>query len=198
MIADFCNSCRSYKPYKSYKSHKSYKPYSLLPLLFLMLFVTACGLTDEPAPHTLGEGDRLPEFSVELSDGTVVTDKTLRGEWALIILFNTSCPDCRRELPDLEEEYRRLAANNLVAPIGGAGRGDEARIRFICVARAEDAASIEAYWEEAGLTMPWSPQLDDRIYRLFADSGIPRSYLITPEGLISALNPALPLSLQFP
>lgn len=85
-------------------------------------------------------------------------------------------------LLELEREYRRLTADN-------------SDIRFICIARAEEAASIEAYWEEADLTMPWSPQSDDRIYRLFADSGIPRSYLITPDGLIAALNPSLPLSI---
>lgn len=52
---------KPYKPYMTYKPHMTYRPYKL-PLLIVMLLVSACGLTDEPSPRTLGEGDLYRSF----------------------------------------------------------------------------------------------------------------------------------------
>lgn len=137
----------------------------------LLLILSSCiGSDDDDPVSYVAVGDRLPEFSVELSDGTVVSTQTLRGCAALIVFFNTDCPDCRRELPEVE----RLQEMNPAVTI-------------VCIAREESAEKIAAYWAEAGLTLPYSPQPDRRIFNLFASSGIPRLYIADGQGTVTAV-----------
>lgn len=54
-------------------------------------------------------GDRLPVFSVEVTDGSehsVFNSNSLEGT-TVIVFFNTSCQDCQRELPELNAYYLR-------------------------------------------------------------------------------------------
>lgn len=44
-------------------------------------------------------GDRLPDFTVELSDGTILSRHSLVGKVSVLVFFHTECPDCQRELP---------------------------------------------------------------------------------------------------
>lgn len=69
-------------------------------------------------------------------------------------------------------------------------RGDALDVRFICISRGETQPSVAAYWQEAGLTLPYSAQPDDAVYRLFANRIIPRVYVTRPAAplpVISAL-----------
>gem|GEM_PF-5093123 len=69
-------------------------------------------------------------------------------------------------------------------------RGDALGVRFICISRGETQPSVAAYWQEAGLTLPYSAQPDDAVYRLFANRIIPRVYVTRPAAplpVISAL-----------
>lgn len=145
-------------------------------LCTLIAFIgTACiSDSDEPV-FSLAPGDPLPAFTVTLSDGTTVSNTTLLGNPAVIIFFNTTCPDCRRHLPELDRQYRQsLAQGNPTA--------------YICIARAETAPTIQTFWEQNQMTLPWSPQPDDKIYSLFASRGIPRVYHVSPTGLITAVQ----------
>ncbi|WP_305300806.1 hypothetical protein [Muribaculum intestinale] len=60
-------------------------------------------------------------------------------------------------------------------------RGDALDVRFICISRGETQPSVAAYWQEAGLTLPYSAQPDDAVYRLFANRIIPRVYVTSPS-----------------
>ncbi|MEE0978900.1 MAG: redoxin domain-containing protein [Muribaculaceae bacterium] len=135
---------------------------------------TSCVMDEDEPEFSLRPGDPLPTFSVTMNDGTVVTPESLAGAKAVIVFFNTSCPDCRRELPEINRRW--LAA-----------QAQGSATRFICVARDEGAASISAFWEQEGLTLPWSAQADSRIYSLFASSGIPRVYVVSPQSVITAV-----------
>ena len=68
------------------------------------LILSACVNDDEPEVRTLvAAGEQVPQFEVVLSDGTPVSSQSLLGRWYVIAFFDTSCSDCRRELPRLEE-----------------------------------------------------------------------------------------------
>lgn len=109
----------------------------------------------------VGKGDLLPDFEVTMNDGSRVSTADLAGRRSLVVLFNTGCPDCRRELPVIQSVYDAAGDN----------------FTLLCIAREEEAASIAAYWEANGLTMPYSPQADRRIFNLFATESIPRVYV---------------------
>lgn len=112
-------------------------------------------------------GDRLPQFCVEMSDGRIVTPADLEGAPALTVLFTTGCSDCRRLLPELEDVHRILPG-----------------LQMVLISRSETAVRLKLYWEENGLTMPWSAQSDDTVFRMFATSGVPRVYLTNSGGTV--------------
>lgn len=141
----------------------------LLVILPVILF-SGCVNEDEPAIESVGPGDRCPSFSAVMADGSIITSEDLRGHRSMIVFFNTSCSDCQRELPVVQQVYERLADSDA---------------RIICIARAEEKASIEKFWEEQNLSLPYSQQPDREIYSLFATSVIPRIYILSPELIIT-------------
>lgn len=140
---------------------------ALLPLLLLTALLPLSSCVNDPAPDepwSVGVGEPMPRFEVTLLDGTVVT----QADVELVCLFNTSCADCRAELPVLQQLHER-----------------HPELRMVCIARAQGTASVAAYWAEQGLTLPVSPQLTADVYHLFASSVIPRIY-IASGGIITA------------
>lgn len=124
-----------------------------------MAVLLAGCVKDEPAESLIKAGDRLPDFSITLDDGSLLTTSDLRGRESVIVLFSTSCPDCREELPKIEQLHRE--------------RPD---LTIVCISRSEDEASVASYWEENGLTLAYSAQSTADVYHLFATAGIPRVY----------------------
>jgi thiol-disulfide isomerase/thioredoxin len=51
-------------------------------------------------------GDKLPDFEVVMSDGSVVSNDSLEGNVSLVMFFHTSCPDCQQALPSVQEIQR--------------------------------------------------------------------------------------------
>lgn len=142
--------------------------------LVILAFTGCVNEGDEPA-WSLQVGDRLPEFEITLNNGDVVTTESLRGSESVIVFFNTSCVDCRRELPEIQKLYNEFLMQNRP-------------VRFICISREEGAASVAKFWEENNLTMPYSAQTDRRVYNLFASSGIPRLYEADKNLMIIKVN----------
>lgn len=142
---------------------------SFIAMVVVVVCVSSC-VTDDDKVTSLKEGDKVPEFTVELNDGSTLSTSDLRGHMSLLVFFNTSCSDCRQELPILQRVYEKKPADAVI----------------LCIAREEDKASIEAFWEANGLTLPYSPQPDRRIYNLFASGIIPRIYCVDPNLVIKA------------
>ena len=121
-------------------------------------------------------GDRVPVFTVETvnADGTVGTFSTgqLKGE-TVIVLFNTWCGDCQRELPRLNEYYLKHC--------------DDEGFQMVAISRAEGAESVAAFWKEQGLSIPYSAQTDRSVYQLFASSVIPRVYFCSSDGIVTRI-----------
>lgn len=122
------------------------------------------GEKEEPE-WCLRPGDALPAFEVMTIDGKRVSFTDSYEAEMVIVFFNTDCPDCRRELPELQKRYDE----NQLLP-------ESDRDIYICIAREEGEADIVGYWEANHLTLPVSPQPDRRIYSLFASVGIPRIF----------------------
>lgn len=140
----------------------------LVAVLISSLFVS-CINDDEIVVRECAIGDRLPDFSVTMSDGTSVSGASLRETASLTLFFHTSCPDCQQVLPIIQRIYDEYAS---------------AEIQFAFISREEDATSIATYWESQNFTMPYSAQANRSIYELFATSRIPRVYISDSEGII--------------
>ena len=135
-----------------------------------MLTATACIEEKTSGSSLIEAGDVVPGFAVYTADSTLVSNNSLKGHRAVIVFFNTSCADCRRELPCVDSLYRAMK--------------DEPEFKLVCIARDEEKPSIERFWKEKGLTMPYAPQSGRDVYNLFAKSIIPRIYICTREGVV--------------
>jgi thiol-disulfide isomerase/thioredoxin len=148
--------------------------------MLMALLALSCNAVNDGDDTNVKEyvkvGDRVPVFSVDVVDSegrtSVFSTARLTGE-TVIVLFNTSCGDCRRELPQLNAYYL-------------AHRHDKG-FQMVAIAREESAESIAAYWQAQGFEIPYSPQPDRRIYNLFASSIIPRVYYCTADGIVTRI-----------
>lgn len=155
------------------KQHFAIGALAALAAAWLMGGCVAEGTPDE---GLVGVGDYLPAFEVDAYRGgdfsaTVkVGDENLEGKPLVVVLFNTSCPDCREELPVVQRLRDAYAG----------------RANVLCISRSEGLPSVEAYWRDNGFTMDVSPQEDARVYGLFAKGVIPRVYVCDEYCIVRA------------
>ena len=140
----------------------------ILTILCAFLCSSGC-IKDKVEGVELKVGERLPKFSVVMSDGSQVSDESLMGSVSCIMFFHTSCPDCQRTLPVVQQVYDEYAQNGVL---------------FALISREQTAALVESYWTERGYDMPYSAQSDRTIYNKFAQSRIPRVYICDKDGII--------------
>lgn len=118
-------------------------------------------------------GDRLPDFTVELSDGTILSRHSLVGKVSVLVFFHTECPDCQRELPVVQKLYEYYR--------------EDARVEIVCIRREEAADEVAMYWRQHELTLPYSAQPDRNVYALFSEEGIPLVYISDADGIVRYL-----------
>ena len=126
-------------------------------------------IKEEHTAANLQIGDMLPDFMVEMSDATTVTDEILKETVSVVMFFHTSCPDCQQVLPQMQKIYDEYASKN---------------IQIALISREETAETIEAFWKENGLKMPYSAQKNRVVYETFAQDRIPRIYICEKGGII--------------
>ena len=145
------------------------------PLLLLTIFLASCvsgGGGDKPdETDRIGIGDRVPEFVLEdgSSGGEFRSPDDFLGNKTLLMFFTTWCPYCQREMPFVDNAYRKLT---------------EAGLSVVVINREEARWKVEEYWSDNGYVMPWWLDPDKGIFDLFAISGVPRFYLVDEQGII--------------
>ena len=113
-------------------------------------------------------GDPLPSFLLEMADGSSLTNTDLKGMPSLILFFHTSCSDCQRTIPVVQQAYEQFGQT----------------VRFVAVSRAQSKDEVSSWWLLNGITIPYSAQKDRKVYELFALSRIPRIYISDSYGVV--------------
>ena len=147
--------------------------YVALILLGLLMMGCSSIEDDNEVTERVNAGDRVPSFTVDVvTDGIISTFSTaqLTGE-TVIVFFNTTCPDCQRDLPKLNQYYLK--------------HKNDKGFQMVAISRAEGEDAVAAYWKDNGLQIPYSAQSDRRIYELFASSIIPRIYFVSAKGIVT-------------
>lgn len=138
-----------------------------------VVLLSACINDDddgEVSVSLVNVGDRIPDFSLSDADGRTVTSSSLSGWTFILNFFDTGCPDCQRELRVLQRLYDCYGE----------------RVPILNVPRSQAKDELEAYWLQAGLTMPFYLPADQRLYYRFANKTIPRTYVIDGSGRVLA------------
>lgn len=147
----------------------------LAALFLAALALTSCSIIEEKMPDSdnrVRVGQPLPYFSILMNDSTTLTTDSLRGKPSIIVFFNTTCPDCQRELPALNSRFLQ--------------HGNDTTI--IAISREESFESVSTYWLQQGLSLPFSAQPDRTVYSLFAKKGIPRIYISNQSCIVVKVN----------
>ena len=115
-------------------------------------------------------GETAPDFTVEMTDGSRVSLKELRGKVVLLNFWATWCPPCRQELTRVQKEIiDRFAGKPFV---------------FLPVSRGEKREAVEAFREKTGYTFPMGLDSARTVYDRYASEYIPRNFLIDTEGKV--------------
>ncbi len=139
----------------------------IVAAVLIVTGAVSCILDDDSGNTDLMPGDTIPDFTVQMNDGSTVTGASLRTGVSVIMFFNTGCPDCQETLPVVQKIYNEYGST----------------VKFALVCREQVEEEIGPYWERNRYTMPYSPQSDRSVYNLFASSGIPRIY-VCKDGIV--------------
>ncbi len=134
----------------------------------MLSILTAC-IKEKQTGADLKIGDILPDFEVVMNDGSVITDELLKENTSVVMFFHTTCPDCQQALPRMHHIYNEYAAKGVL---------------FALISREQGNNEIESYFKENGLNMPFSAQIDRKVYEKFAKTRIPRIYINAKGGTI--------------
>lgn len=159
---------------------KIVKRWIIVPEMLLIASCISEPIDDTPSGSKLNIGDSIPDFEIKLSNGTNLCTNDLIGKNCLLTFFHTQCSDCQKELPIINEVY--LAHQQ------------DTTWHFLCISRAEEYQSVNRFWQQHNLSLPYSAQPNDQIYRLFAYNTVPLIYVIDKEGIIRAIYTDNPLA----
>lgn len=140
----------------------------IISVLAVMTALSGC-IKEKHTGADLKVGDSLPDFRVEMNDGRTVTDETLKETASVVMFFHTSCPDCQQVLPHMQKIYDEYVSKT---------------VQIVLISREETSESIDIFWQEKGLKMPYSAQKNRVVYETFAQTRIPRIYVCEKGGKI--------------
>jgi peroxiredoxin len=116
-------------------------------------------------------GDSIPKFAVKDTENKTFDTSELKGKLLFINFWATWCVPCVEEMPSFENQVWLK-------------HKDSPNFRMLAIARQETNEIIMPFVKEFKLTFPIAADSDRAIYNLFGNNGIPRSYIVGPEGKI--------------
>ncbi len=120
-------------------------------------------------PDHLAVGADMPDFSVSGPDGTI-SKADFAGKRTVIVLFRSTCGDCRREMPKIQQAWEEFG-----------GEGD---ILFAAISKEEESV-VEKYLADSGYTMPYYIDTDGSAFAAFEVSNVPTVYLFGTDGKVA-------------
>ena len=87
----------------------------LAPVVTLVIFAFTTIPTVATRVATRRTTALAPAFSLTASEGGQISSAGLRGRVVVLAFWATWCPACRRELPELDELYKRYQGNSSVS-----------------------------------------------------------------------------------
>ncbi len=155
---------------------------NIATIIALALMLTACVVEPPDAGDRVKVGDAVPDFIVTDADGRGThhfSQADFVGKHSLVLFFSTSCPDCQRELPKIFQAWQALR--------------NEIDFQLVAVSRQEIPATVAEYWnleadgKPSFATMPYWLDPDRSAFETFADSYVPRIYLIDSHGKVAMM-----------
>jgi cytochrome c biogenesis protein CcmG/thiol:disulfide interchange protein DsbE len=117
-------------------------------------------------------GKPAPPIESTTVDGQPAGLSQLRGKWVVVNFFATWCVPCRQEHPDLVSFSQAHAQAGDATVLG--------------VVYSDDSQAVREFRDKEGGTWPMLTDPKGRIALDYGVSGVPESYLISPDGVVAA------------
>lgn len=118
----------------------------------------------------LEAGERVPQFSLRLDDGRMVSSRSLLGRRYLIAFFRPDCDFCKTELPWIARATPPDGMPVLFAVSSGS------------------AAATAQFWKEMALSLPTAVDHDRLVANAFHVRRVPTLVAVTREGTIDQVR----------
>lgn len=115
-------------------------------------------------------GDPVPGFALADADGSTFSMVDAKGKVVLINFFATWCGPCLMELPHIEKIWHDY--------------GNSDTFHLLVIGREESMDSVRDFRSKNGFSFPIAPDPDRDVYSLFARELIPRTIVVSPDGII--------------
>lgn len=120
----------------------------------------------------VGSGDPAPDFVLATYDGQQISSQDLRGKVVVLNFWASWCKPCEQEASDLEAAWRYYEPG-----------GD---VIFLGVAYTDTPTESQKYLDKFEITYPNGDDLGTRISQAFRLRGVPETYIIGRDGIISS------------
>lgn len=147
-----------------------------LTLAFLFFSLVAFSQNEVDRGYHVKVGDKAPNITLHLTNGTTTTIDQLRGKVVVLQFTASWCPVCRREMPHLEKEIWEANKNKNFLLIG------------VDFKQPQDTAV--AFKKEMKITYPMAVDPTGSAFFQFADknAGVTRNIVIDQNGKIAFLT----------
>lgn len=155
------------------------KAYIALAALILLAIAPSAAQAqsqdDEVAKTTIvKKGDKAPDFTVEMVDGSKIQLSKLKGKVVLVNFWATWCPPCREELKHVQKQIiDHFKGKDFV---------------FLPISRGEKKEVVEAFRKKMNYTFPMGLDPKQSIYKLYAQNYIPRNFVVGKDGKVIYLS----------
>jgi peroxiredoxin len=140
-----------------------------LATILSICFVIVAAQTDTTT--LIKVGDIAPQFTCKTTDGKTIDISKLRGKIVMINFFATWCPPCNLELPVLQKNIWDKYKNNPAFVL-------------IILGREHSEKEVKDFIAAKKFTMPFAPDPNREIFKLYASQSIPRNMIIGKDGKI--------------
>lgn len=152
---------------------KSGPPVSMIVLAGVILVgliaLLAWGLGNS-AQGSLQVGKPVPAFTLTTFDGGKITSAELKGKVVLVNIWASWCDPCANEAGYLEQAWRYYE--------------DSGKVVFLGVDWNDVEPKAREYLERFDITYPNGPDLENRLNRIFRNTGVPETFIIDVDGTL--------------